>query len=254
MKLSLLVLISMSCLLAAPVSAAAAETVTIWAPDATASPRVDFGIERLTKALEGAGLNHIIIKGPNVPSRAPVIAVGVIGRGESLDGLLPSAMAGSAGPATEGYILAAGPNDVTVVAGHDDSGVLYGCLELAERIRASGKLPGDLDITDAPVFRLRGPCIGMQKTYELPDLGQYNYPYTPELFAFFYDKQQWLEFLDLLVENRMNTLYLWNGHPFSSLVRLADYPEAVEVSRDVFDRNQQMFRFLTTEADKASSM
>jgi hypothetical protein len=90
----------------------------------------------------------------------------------------------------------------------------------------------------------------MQKTYQLPDRGQYNYPYTPELFPFVYDEQQWVEFLDMLVENRMNTLYLWNGHPFSSLVRLADYPEAVEVSEQVFRSNQQIFRFLTTEADK----
>ena len=32
----------------------------------------------------------------------------------------------------------------------------------------------------------------------------------------------------MLVENRMNSLYLWNGHPFASLVKLEEYPFAVE--------------------------
>jgi len=58
-----------------------------------------------------------------------------------------------------------------------------------------------------------------------------------------------VNFLDLLVKNRMNTLYLWNGHPFSSLVKLKDYPEAVEVSDEIFKKNKDVFRFLTTEAD-----
>ena len=40
-------------------------------------------------------------------------------------------------------------NNVGVMA-NDDSGVLYGCPELAKRIRASGKLPEGMDIHDGP--------------------------------------------------------------------------------------------------------
>jgi hypothetical protein len=53
-----------------------------------------------------------------------------------------------------------------------------------------------------------------------------------------------------MVENRMNTLYLWNGHPFASLVRLKDYPYAVEVDDATFKKNEETYRWLTTEADK----
>ena len=70
------------------------------------------------------------------------------------------------------------------------------------------------------------------------------------MFPFFYDKEQWLEYLDFLCENRMNTLYLWNGHPFASLVKLEDYPYAVEVPDDVFEQNVEIFGFLTEEANK----
>ena len=48
----------------------------------------------------------------------------------------------------------------------------------------------------------------------------------------------------------MNSLYLWSGHPFASLVKLKDYPYAVEVDEPTFKKNEEMFRFLTKEADK----
>lgn len=136
------------------------------------------------------------------------------------------------------------------ILGSDDSGILYGCLELIDRVKDEGGFPATINIADGPAFKLRGPCIGMQKPYILKGYGEYNYPYTPELFPFFYDRRQWVCYLDMLVENRMNTLYLWNGHPFSSLVRPADYPEALDVSEEVFKKNQEIFHFLTTEADK----
>ena len=97
---------------------------------------------------------------------------------------------------------------------------------------------------------LRGACIGLQKTEYLPGHTVYEYPYTPESFPWFYDKEQWIEYLDMLVANRMNTIYLWNGHPFASLVKLNDYPFALEVDEETFKKNEEVFSFLTEEADK----
>jgi hypothetical protein len=90
----------------------------------------------------------------------------------------------------------------------------------------------------------------MQKTYILPGRHVYEYPYTPELFPFFYDKQFWQTYLDFLVDNRMNTLYIWSGHPFASLVKLKDYPYALEVPEETFEKNVAMYRYIATEADK----
>jgi hypothetical protein len=97
---------------------------------------------------------------------------------------------------------------------------------------------------------LRGTCIGLQKPYYLPGRTVYEYPYTPETFPWFYDKALWIEYLDMLAKNNMNTLYLWNGHPFASLVRLKDYPFAVEVDDETFRKNEEIFTFLTEEAKK----
>lgn len=136
------------------------------------------------------------------------------------------------------------------VVGNDGTGCIYGCGELAEQIKKHGitDLPGI--IKDAPEMVLRGGCIGVQKPYLLPGRMVYEYPYTPELFPWFYDKQHWIDYLDMLVENRMNSVYLWNGHPFASLVKLKDYPFAVEVDDATFEKNKEVFAFLTNEADK----
>ena len=148
----------------------------------------------------------------------------------------------------EGYTIAKDKKGFTVT-GNDATGVIYGCVELADRIRQAGGL--DIQpVTEAPQMVMRGTCIGLQKTVYLPGHGVYEYPYSPENFPWFYDKAEWVKYLDMMVENKMNSLYLWNGHPFASLVKLKDYPFALEVDEETFKKNEEIFSFLTHEADK----
>jgi hypothetical protein len=155
----------------------------------------------------------------------------------------------SVGGPKEGFVIRGG-SDTIRVTGFDDSGVLYGSLALADSIRSSGRIPRMIEVSDAPEMVLRGACIGLQKPWYLPGRTVYEYPYTPETFPWFYDRSQWIRYLDMLVDNRMNALYLWNGHPFASLVRLPDYPYAVEVDEVTFKKNEEIYRFLTAEAEK----
>ena len=141
-------------------------------------------------------------------------------------------------------------NNRTTITGNDETGILYGCLAFADELKTAKKFPLTFSLTDAPEMVLRGACIGVQKPYYLPGRNVYEYPYTPETFPWFYDKKLWIQYLDSMVTNRMNSLYLWNGHPFASLVKLKDYPYAVEVDDATFKRNEEIYRFLTTEADK----
>jgi len=155
----------------------------------------------------------------------------------------------------EGYVISKNQKDISI-SGNDATGVIYGCVELADRIRQAGSLSqfvamlSQRPITEDPGMVMRGTCIGLQKTVYLPGHGVYEYPYTPENFPWFYDKAEWVKYLDMLVENKMNSLYLWNGHPFASLVKLKDYPYALEVDEETFKKNVDMFSFLTHEADK----
>ncbi len=200
--------------------------------DANASARVRFGAERLGEALRRVGYEPTVAAEHR--STSPLVTVTVEH---------PSKQ-------DESFHLSRETDGSCRVMGGGDSGALYGCLELSRRVTAAGQLPPELDVTDSPAFRLRGPCVAMQLTSTLPGRKTYEYPYTPESFPFFYDEAQWIEYLDFLVENRFNTLYLWSGHPFASLVKLEDYPYALEVSEAVYERNARMYHFLTEEADK----
>lgn len=135
----------------------------------------------------------------------------------------------------EGFRILAGEYS-TRITGNDESGLLYGVLDYLEQLKQLKKFPDNYIKEESPEMVLRGQCIGIQKPYYLPGHNVYEYPYTPETFPWFYNKQLWIQVLDSMVNNRMNSLYLWNGHPFASLVKLKDYPYALEVDEATFKR------------------
>lgn len=149
----------------------------------------------------------------------------------------------------EGFTISRKGKTVTIT-GNDASGAIYGANRLAEYYKLNGDINISADITEAPEMKIRGGCIGLQKTYYLPGHKVYEYPYTPENFPWFYDKELWIKYLDMLAADNMNAVFLWNGHPFASLVKLDDYPFAPEVDDATMEKNQEMFSFLTTEAAK----
>lgn len=224
-------------------------TVSIVQPEPSNS-RINFGVEKLSKSLVEAG--YWIEKTPDNKifyTQGPLIIVGT-----AADDLIKKAIAFYKIPSDkktgkEGFFITSTKN-IILIEGTDNSGALYGCIELADRINSTKKLPQNISYSDQPEMVLRGSCIGLQKSTYLPGRNVYEYPYTPQTFPWFYDKQLWIKYLDSMVENRMNSLYLWNGHPFASLVKLKDYPFAVEVDDATFKKNEEMFSFLTKEADK----
>lgn len=151
---------------------------------------------------------------------------------------------------TNGYAIRTSADGTLQISGADDTGVLYACADLADRIARGESIPNDLRVSSSPKFTLRGPAIGMQKTYILPGRKVYEYPYRPDLFPWFYDRAYWKTYLDSLLANRFNVLYLWAGHPFASLVKLPDYPYAQEVDDETFAKNVEMFHHITAECDK----
>ena len=168
--------------------------------------------------------------------------------GQRFDGYTISLTVGADNLAAEGYRITQHSGNRINVEGRDPSGVIYGAVELAERLLGH-RLTAE-PIEESPQMVMRGTCIGLQKTAYLPGHAVYEYPYTPENFPWFYDKEEWVKYLDMMVENKFNSLYLWNGHPFASLVKLKDYPFALEVDEDTFKKNEEIFSFLTHEADR----
>ena len=153
------------------------------------------------------------------------------------------------GAPAEGFTIEKKGKKITIT-GNDGPGVIYGVNRLKEYYLMNRSYEGLTTITEAPEMVLRGACVGLQKTVYLPGHRVYEYPYTPENFPWFYDKALWIKYLDMLAADNMNTVYLWNGHPFASLVKLDDYPFAPEVDDATMQKNQEMFGFLVDEADR----
>lgn len=207
----------------------------------THSPRIDYGLAQLKAALKKQGC---------MVQEKEVSAEGK-SRHLTVEKLPLKGVPDTLSLNQEGFYITTDADAKHIrLIGADDSGILYGCLALAEHLEKDGGLAPNLRIKEAPEMVLRGTAIGIQKTHYLPGRNVYEYPYTPEEFPWLYDKAQWIRYLDMLLENRYNSLYLWNGHPFASLVRLKDYPEALEVDEDTFKKNEELFRFITEEADK----
>jgi len=229
-------------------SVKAADSTVVLLTAEKAHARIQYGAAQLSKALANAGYK-VLHSSKAAPENAAVIVIGLLEEARIQTAIRQYQLPVQSKPGKEGFSISTAHHR-TLIGGADASGALYGCLEMAEQVRKTGALPGRLQLSDQPEMVLRGACVGIQKTTYLPGRTVYEYPYTPEEFPWFYDKALWIQYLDMLAANRMNSLYLWNGHPFASLVKLKEYPYAVEVDSATFLRNEEMYRFLTREADR----
>jgi hypothetical protein len=115
--------------------------------------------------------------------------------------------------------------------------LICGCA--SAMAQASQSEPGE-----QPDFELRGTVLFLMKD------ASYDYRLTPEEFPWFYDRELLTRYFDTLHANRFNTLFLWTGHLFPSIVELPEYPDAGDLSREELLANQAQFRWFTDECAK----
>lgn len=112
---------------------------------------------------------------------------------------------------------------VITVQGADETGAMYGGLDVAEAIRL-GKLDALADSEHAPFIRQRGIKFNIPLDLRTPsysdcsDAAQANIPVM-------WEREFWAAFLDAMARYRYNVLSLWNLHPFPSLVKVPEFPE-----------------------------
>ena len=206
--------------------------------------RLQYAVDKLTAA---TGQDAAVFHFGETSLTAGDVLLGVIGDQGHWEQVIPAEVRKSLQTGESFAIYRKDKTSPLIIVGKDETGLLYGCEEALKNDFYADQA---ITYTDAPEMVLRGTAIGMQKTEYLPGRDVYEYPYTEDLFPWFYDKELWVQYLDMMFENRYNTLYLWNGHPFSSLVKLSDYPYALEVDETTFAKNEEIFHFLTEEANK----
>ncbi len=105
----------------------------------------------------------------------------------------------------------------------DKTGLMYGCLDIAEAI-TNGTIDALPESDNKPYLERRGikfniPLDLRTPSYsDLSDAFQQNIPVV-------WDMDFWKQQFDEMARNRYNVITLWSLNPFPSLVKVPEYPE-----------------------------
>jgi len=105
----------------------------------------------------------------------------------------------------------------------DNTGAMYGGMDVAEAIRTNS-IDNLNDSDNKPYLERRGIKFNIPLDLRTPsytdpsDAAQQNIPNV-------WDRSFWVTYLDEMVLNRYNVLSLWSLHPFPSLVKIAEFPD-----------------------------
>ena len=134
----------------------------------------------------------------------------------------------------EAFTISPNGNAINITGG-DERGLIYGALSLLEDIRNGIRLNDCRQKSEKPRLALRAV------KYDLPwD------PYRNSTALHLHDKTcrdttYWEAFLDMMAENRLNSLSLWNLHTYPYMIMPANFPEASPFTEAEFKEWQTLF-------------
>ena len=126
----------------------------------------------------------------------------------------------------DAYILSKMNGKIEITASND-RGCLYGVMDLIEQLKLDQDINQVVDSYVNPVISFRAI------KFNLPWAPYRPGPATEIHEETCRDLKFWESFLDMMVENRFNTLTLWSTHIFPFMIRSNNYPEATP-----FDDNE----------------
>jgi hypothetical protein len=164
-----------------------------------------FGVTRLSQTLKAEGYSPVL---DDVDSKSEIEGIYV--------NMLPS----DAEIKKEGFALSKTNKGIEIRA-VDEPGAMYGLLELADMIDIHG-----LDNVPEKTVNARFPFRAIK--FNIP-WGSYRRNESLQQHKeTVRDLKYWESFLDMMADNRFNTLTLWSLHPFSYMLRPINFPEACE--------------------------
>lgn len=191
-------------------------------------PQYAFTASEIKHSLAKAGFNIIELTASKLSSANTPLRIIITKLNSEVAKTLQGQSAAASLPSLspEGYVIRkqVGKNYIAWwVIGADETGALYGGLEVAEAARVDGNLDGMKEAAKNPFIGQRGLKFNMPLDARNPsysdsgESGQMN-------IVNMWDAAFWHEFIDEMARDRLNTLTLWSLHPFPSMVKVPEYP------------------------------
>ena len=139
------------------------------------------------------------------------------------------------GLGAESFSIARKGRGITI-AGGDHRGLIYGALALREQLLNGTPLEKTQPARAKPALAFRGIKFNTPWDTYRPSSALDQHYATARDLAF------WEAWLDMMVENRFNAFTLWTMHPFTYMIRPANFPEASKWSAAEFAEWQHLYR------------
>lgn len=129
------------------------------------------------------------------------------------------------------------------IFGGDANGAMYGGLQIAENILFYG-LEGKYDLTETPDILQRGIKLNLPfDTRSTTYFNNNNSTSTKNAIPNVWDFSFWSTWFDEMARNRYNIISVWNNHPFTSMIKLDEYPdvviEDVKAYKDIYNTKEK---------------
>ncbi len=119
----------------------------------------------------------------------------------------------------DGYKIVTEDENIYLI-GLTERGCLYGIMDIIEQLGSSADISKLEERQVNPAFSFRALKFNLPWSPYRPG------PSTDVHMETCKDLNFWASYLDMMVENRFNTLSLWNKHPFPYLIKSRNFPDA----------------------------
>lgn len=143
----------------------------------------------------------------------------------------------------ESFTVVPGKKEIKITGG-DKRGMIYGALSLAEDILNGSKLQDIAGKMEKPHYPMR--AIKHNTSW---------YSYRPssaldQHYETLKDPDYWRAFLDMMSENRFNSLAIFNLHPFVFMIVPDNFPEASPFSSEEMEKWKELHREIISMASE----
>lgn len=134
------------------------------------------------------------------------------------------------------------------VLGGDISGAMYGGLQIAENIKFDG-FTQTYTSQESPTILKRGIKLNIPWDYASKTYGDPKGSGAMNAVANVWDSTFWKPWFDVMARNRYNTISVWSYSPFSSLVKVPEYPDCALQNVTGFDAtgNAKLIKTMTID-------